>query len=85
MYHINKVGDFLRMLLDKILECVCVVVCLIHAVVGYLHSRHIGKKVDALCLKCGQPIEQGVEHKCDLDDVQLDKLVDFVKSIKENK
>lgn len=71
--------------LTMILECVCVVACLLHAVIGYIHSRRIGKKVDALCLKCGEPIEEGVEHKCELDDSQLSKLVDFINSVKGGK
>lgn len=67
---------------EMVIEIVCVAICALHAVIGWLHSLRLGRKVDALCLKCGQPLEDGVEHECQLDDSQLKKLVDFVQSIK---
>lgn len=69
---------------DTILEIVCVVACVAHALIGLIRSRSLGKKVDALCLKCGEPIENGVEHNCNLTQSQYGKLIDFVKLVKPN-
>lgn len=68
-----------------ICEIVCIVVCLAHAVIGWLRGRSTDKKISALCDKCGMPVIDGVKHDCELSAEQLEKLVNFVKSIKEVK
>lgn len=67
---------------ETVIEIVCVAICALHAVIGWLHSLSLGRKVDALCLKCGEPIEKGVEHNCNLTQFQYGKLIDFVKLVK---
>lgn len=68
-----------------ILEIVCVVACLMHAVIGFFHDYKLGKKVDVLCSNCGTPLLQSElvqQESSGLSSEQLSKLVDFVKSIK---
>lgn len=59
--------------------------CILSHIIGSLISHFKTKKMIAgFCETCKQPIYQDQVHNCDLSDDQLLKLVEFVKSIKEN-
>lgn len=70
------------MLVETILEIACLVACVIHAFIGFIHSLGISKKVNALCLKCGLPISVEKSHSCELTDVQIELLENFINSIR---
>lgn len=70
---------------NVILEIVCVVACVLHAILGVIRGHRTDKKINALCLKCGASFDASVKHACELDDSQSDALLAFVKSMKEGK
>ncbi|AXF52084.1 MAG: hypothetical protein [Microviridae sp.] len=65
-----------------ILEAVCCVACILHAVIGVIRSRVTDKKLNALCLKCGMPYDDTKKHDCELDTNQLEALAKFVESVR---
>ncbi|UPW41392.1 hypothetical protein [Dipodfec virus UA06Rod_17] len=59
----------------------CALFCIVHLVVSLVCHYKQGKKIEKLCDKCGFPLYSDEVHKC-LDQTQLLKLIDFVKSLR---
>lgn len=62
---------------------VCAICIVVHTVIQLIIHYRMKKVVKEYCEKCGQPVYEDDVHKC-LDEQQLDKLVEFVKSVKES-
>lgn len=68
--------------IEYICPIVCFVVCILHSIIQSIFSKIQGKKIDKLCEKCGLPVYDGFSHDCSLSVEQLQKLFEFVSSLK---
>lgn len=67
---------------DWICPLLCAMLCVIHEIVDTIRGRKLTRTISRMCDICGQPVADGVEHSCDLNDTQLKALVSFVSSLK---
>ena len=72
-------------MIEYIFSGICFFFCLIHFLIDFFVSRSNGKKINKLCDKCHLPVFDGKDHDCALSSEQLQRLVEFVKSLKEIK
>ncbi|WGL31164.1 hypothetical protein [Dipodfec virus UOA04_Rod_754] len=70
--------------LEYLPEILCIAFCFLHFVFGLVNALLTRKKIDKICDKCGTPLASGEEHKCLLSDSQIDKLYEFVLSLRNN-
>lgn len=72
--------------ISDIVHWVCLGLCAIHALISWISSFRLGKKVIDICNKCGSPVVDQEKHDCfSLSTFQLTALEQFIKSIKEDK
>lgn len=50
--------------ISNIFEYLCLGVCVIHAVVSWINSFRLGKKINRVCELCGSPVVEGEKHDC---------------------
>lgn len=70
--------------IEIVCSCICGFFCVFHLIVQFVIARKTGKKIDGVCDKCFSLKYEDEEHICSLTEVQLQKLVDFVSSLKGN-
>ncbi|UPW40993.1 hypothetical protein [Sigmofec virus UA08Rod_5838] len=68
--------------LEFICPVLCAIFCIVHFIVEAILAHRQNKKIEKLCEKCGFPIYEDVSHNCALTSEQLQKLVEFVSSLK---
>ncbi|UPW41200.1 hypothetical protein [Sigmofec virus UA08Rod_5092] len=67
-----------------LIDLICLLVCAAHVLVSVISALVQRKQIKRICDKCGVAVTDDT-HDCTLSDVQMNALVEFIKSIKEIK
>lgn len=76
--------------LEYICPIVCFVVCVLHSIIESIIMSKQNKKIDKICEKCLQPVQEDTDHTCDPQllnalEVQAEIVSQFIASLRGDK